>query len=225
MRIAAALAAGWIFATCGSDSTGPSGKTTAKVTDPTGDTYGTVGRTQWDITVFTMPRDSGGIDLSLDFSANVISPVTGDTNAIVGQVDFDVDQDTLTGVGSVVDAFRPGAGSTKMGVDYALDLFKYVDSTVNILDSLGAPTGSVRPVFSGKRLSVRIPRSLLGGDEAFLNAAAIIGTNFEPTDIAPENGHLKVGGTGPVAPYRPSVSAVRPAVRPTMQGQRTWGRH
>jgi hypothetical protein len=51
-------------------------------------------------------------------------------------------------------------------------------------------------VFSGKRISGRIPRSALGNDDGFLNAAVIVGTLKEATDIAPNSGHLKVGGTG-----------------------------
>ena len=206
------LAAGWLLVACGGDSSGPGGTTTATANDPTGDFFG-AGATQLDMTSMTITRDTGGIDVALNFTAAVLSPVSGNANAVFGYVDFDVDQDTSTGLGSIVDVFRPDTGSTRLGVDFVLDLFTYnADSTVNILDTLGAIRGQVRPVFNGSRISVRIRRSLFGGDDGFVNAAVIIGTNAEPTDITPNNGHLRVGGTGPVAPYRPAASI-----------RRTWG--
>lgn len=205
------LAAGWLLVACGGDSSGPGATTTATANDPTGDFFGT-GATQLDMTSMSITRDTGGIDVVLNFSATVFSPVSGNANAVFGQVDFDVDQDTSTGLGSLVDVWRPTGVSTVLGVDYALDLFNYnADSTVDILDTLGAIRGQVRPVFNGSRISVRIRRSLFGGDDAFVNAAVIIGTNAEPTDITPNDGHLRVGGTGPVAPYRPATALRGPS--------------
>ena len=209
---AAVLAVGAFLVACGKDSSGPSGKTSASVNDATGDTFGT-GSPQWDITAFGVSRDSGGIDVSIDFTANPVSASGGSASATVGYVEFDTDQDSTTGTGSVTDAF---GGTTGMGVDYWVDLFTYSGSSVTVYDAGGNPMGLITPTFSGKRLSFRIPRSLLGGDDAFLNAAAIIGTSAEPTDIVPNTGHLKVGGTGPVAPYRPNV------VR--LAAPKVWGR-
>lgn len=190
---------------CG-DSSGPgSGATTAKVTDPAGDAFG-ANPVQWDLTAMTITRDTGGITVLLDFSNTVISPASGDTTAMIGFVDLDVDQDSATGFQTVVDAFRPGTGSTGMGSDYLLDL---TTVPAEVFDTLGASRGQVAATYSGTRVTVRVPRSRLGNDDAFLNAAAIVGTNAEPTDIIPDNGHLKVGGSGMVAPYRPHVSALR----------------
>ena len=206
------LAAGWLLVACGDDASGPGPTTTATANDPTGDFFG-AGATQLDLTGMTITRDTGGITVVLNFTAAVFSPVSGNANAVFGQVDFDVDQDTGTGLSSFVDAFRPDTGSTRLGVDFALDLFTYnADSTVDILDTLGAIRGQVRPVFNGSQISIRIPRSRFGGDDAFVNAAAIIGTSGEPTDIVPNNGHLVVGGTAPVAPNRPA-SALRGSSR------------
>src|SRR2546422_2174574 len=55
--------------------------------------------------------------------------------------------------------------------------------------ALPISTGSVRPRFQGRRITVRVPRALLGNDDGFLNAATVVGSESEPTDIAPENGH------------------------------------
>jgi hypothetical protein len=210
--VAAVLAVGAFLVACGKDSSGPSGKTNASVNDPTGDTFG-VGSPQWDITAFGVSRDSGGIDVSIDFTANPVSGSGGAANSTVGYVEFDTDQDSTTGTSAVTDGF---GGTTGMGVDYWVDLFNYTGSAITVYDALNNPMGTITPSFSGKRLSFRIPRSLFGGDDAFLNAAAIIGTIAEPTDIVPNTGHLKVGGTGPVAPYRPSAARVA--------APRVWGR-
>jgi hypothetical protein len=85
-----------------------------------------------------------------------------------------------------------------------VDIF-YNDLNVTVYRVGGGAVGTITPTYSGKRLSFRVPRSMLGGDDGFLNASATIGTGYEPNDIVPNTGHLKVGGTGPVAPYRPAV--------------------
>lgn len=214
-RLAVLWLVGGALWSCGGDSTGPGpGGTTAKATDPTGDTYGS-NPVQWDLTAMTITRDTGGVTVLLDFSANVIAPASGDTTAMIGFVDFDVDQDSTTGLVSIVDLNRPGTGSTGMGVDYELNL---TGATAAVFDTLGNSTGQVTATYSGKRVTIRIPRARLGNDDAFLNAAAIVGTHAEPTDIIPENGHLKVGGIGAVAPYRPRVSALRVGA-----GRGVWG--
>ena len=192
-----------LLCACSGGSTGPGNTSlTVKATDPSGDTYGTLA-VQWDLTGLTITRDTGGIDFAIDFTSNVLSPVSGDSDAVYGEIDFDTDQSSVTGTTSYVDIFGPG--SSGMGVDYVLDLFDYTpDSLVPVLrynanDSTYSTVYSFRPTFSGKRISGRIPRRALGNDDGFLNAAIVVGTLREPTDIAPNSGHLKVGGTGTVA--------------------------
>ncbi len=207
----AKLAGAILLAACSGSSTGPGGGLTATATDPSGDTYGVLA-VQWDLTALTITRDSGGIDFTIDFTSNVLSPMSGDSDAVYGEIDFDTDQNIATGTTSFVDVFGPG--STGMGVDYVLDLFDYKsDSMVPVLrynpsDSTYSTIDSLRPVFSGKRISGRIPRSALGNDDGFLNAAIVVGTLREPTDIAPNSGHLKVGGTGPAPPVARGVAAL-----------------
>ncbi len=104
-----------------------------------------------------------------------------------------------------------------MGVDYELDMVTLnTDSSATVFDTLGNPTGTVKVTVDGKRVTIRVPLALLGGDDGFLNAAAVVGTRIEPTDIAPNGGHLKLGGTGPVAPYMPAASTRRPNVQPVI---------
>jgi len=208
-----------VLAACG-DSSGPGSHETFTAADPIGDTFGTQ-TVQPDLRAMTIVHDSGGIDVSLEFTAAVQSPVTGGANVVIGFVDFDTDQDSTTGSASAVDIFRPGSGSTGMGVEYEVDLFGYAaDSTVPVIqESSGLPTGNVKPLFQGNRITFRVPRALLGNDDAFLNAASVIGSEAEPTDIVPNTGHLRVGG---VAPTPPVGAAGRAAMRASVR--RMWGR-
>jgi len=202
-----------LLISCGGSSTGPgTSSLTVTSTDPSGDTYGFLA-VQWDLTGLTITRDTGGIDFAIDFTTNVLSPASKDSDAVYGEIDFDTDQSATTGTTSYVDVFGPG--SSGMGVDYVVDLFDYTpDSLVPVLrynanDSTYSTVYSFRPTFSGKRISGRIPRSAFGNDDGNFNAAIVVGTLREPTDIAPNAGHLKVGGTGPVPPALKGIVARR----------------
>jgi hypothetical protein len=69
------------------------------------------------------------------------------------------------------------------------------DSTVTVFDLFGDAMGQVRPVFSGRRVTIRIPKGLIGDDDGRLDAAAIVGIVGAASDIVPDNGHLTLGGT------------------------------
>ena len=165
-----------------------------ETSDPVGDTFGD-GSTKWDLTDMTIDRDASAITVRLEFASNVISPASGDTTAMIGFVDFDTDQDSSTGIHNTIDAFRPaGTGSTGLGTDFQLKLRRYdSDSSVTVSDAQGEETGRVKPVFDGKRVTIRIPLAMLGNDDGELDAAAIVGDLRRPSDIVPNNGHLTVG--------------------------------
>jgi hypothetical protein len=217
-----ALAVAGVLGCGGKSSTGPGGGVnTAKVTDPSGDTFGT-DTAQIDYTAMTVTRDTSGITVVFDFTTNVTPPAVSAPNAIKGYIDFDVDQDTTTGFGSAVQ-FITGA-TTGMSADYEVDLFAVnPDSSVTLYDSLGNVAATIKPSFSAKRMTLRILRSSLGNDDGFLNADAIVGTAIEPTDIVPNTGHLKLGGTGPVAPFQPTATAGGRGAVPRSGGGRAWG--
>lgn len=183
------------------DAAGPSpplAQQVGAVSDPIGDTFG-VGPVHWDLIRLTIGQDTGGLTVMMDFSNNIVPPLTGDSNAMIGFVDFDVDQDSTTGTVATVDAFRPdSSGSTGMGTDYSLALALYAaDSSVTVTNAEGALTGRVKPDFDGgRRVTIRIPRAMLGNTSQPLYAAAIVGTLAQPSDIIPENGHLSVGPLG-----------------------------
>lgn len=210
---------------CQSDGSGPNpadpglGQVTATIADPTGDTFGNRG-VQWDLTALTVTRDTAGITVTIAFSSAPISPTGGDSNAMIAFVDFDTDQDSTTGSPTMTDEFRRDSGSTGMDSDFRVDLATFAaDSTVTIFDASGAVTGHVTPVFSGKTVAFRIPHAMLGDDDGFLNAAAIVGTGASPTDIIPESGHLTVGPSQTGARGRPSMRAAPP---PSTLAPRAW---
>src|SRR5690242_15429772 len=80
---------------------------TVSVADPLGDTFGLPGYKQWDIGAFTLTRETDGITVRLDFASDVALPVPGDPNALVGLVEFDLDQNRTTGKLGYVDQLRP----------------------------------------------------------------------------------------------------------------------
>lgn len=214
-RIAAAVVVAGLVSGCAGDASGPGpgpggpgpGELTGKITDASGDTFGNRGA-QWDLTAMTITRDTAGITVLLDFSSDLISPTSGDSNAMIGFVDFDTDQDSTTGAATTVDEFRRDGGSTGMDLDFQLALTTYdADSSVGVFSASGGVTGHVKPVFAGRQVTIRIPRAMLDNDDDFLNAAAIVGTQGSPTDIIPETGHLRLGGAGPAVRNRPGVRA------------------
>jgi len=210
-RFAAAVVVAGFLAGCAGDGSGPGeprpvepgpggpgpGELTEKITDLSGDTFGNRG-VQWDMTAMTITRDTAGITVVLEFSSALIAPTSGDSNAMIGFVDFDTDQDSAFGATTTVDEFRRDGGSTGMDSDFLLALTAYgPDSSVAVFGGAAGVTGRVKPVFAGSRVTIRVPRAMLGNDDGFLNAAAIVGTTGSPTDIIPETGHLQLGGAGP----------------------------
>lgn len=162
---------------------------TARLADPVGDTF--VANAPWDITALTLARDVGGLTAMLDFSRDVVSPLAGDPAALVALVDLDLDQNPATGSSAVVDEFRQDGKSTGLGVDARI-AFADVDEEGNIavLDGDGRETGRVTPTYDGRRVTVRVPRSMLGQDDGFVNATAIAGIVGAPSDLVPAEGHL-----------------------------------
>ena len=167
---------------------------TASVADPLGDGIrGTVG---WDLTEMTLTRDASGITVTLELSKDVVSPMSGDPDALIGFVDLDLDQNASTGGISVVDEFRHDGGHTGLGVDERIDASSFgADSTVAVTDAAGAEIGRVKPAFRGRLITFHLPNALLHGDDGVLDAVAIVGSAARPDDFAPQSGHLSLGTT------------------------------
>jgi hypothetical protein len=210
-NIGTALVAALVVSACGSEASSPntdpgtgpgggpgsgpgpgSGSITRTASDPAGDTFNNRG-TAWDVTAFTVTRDSAGITVTLQFTVPIIAPTSRDSNAMIAILDFDTDQDSTTGNPATIDEFRRDSATSGMGSDFQVPLADFdADSTVPVFNESATMTGRVKPVYSGNKVSVRIPRALLGNDDGYLNAAAIVGTQASPSDIVPERGHLEL---------------------------------
>lgn len=194
-RYATTLMVAGLLSSCGGDSVAPiddGREISAQVPDPSGDTFG-LREGEWDVTALTVTRDAGGITVDLAFSADVVSPTSGDADAMIAFVSFDVDQDAATGFTPTIDEFRRDDGSSAIGAEFELELANYDQNGTVAVRSATGVTGRVTPAFSGNRVTVRIPKALLGGDDGFLNAAGIVGATGAPSDIIPESGHLELG--------------------------------
>lgn len=166
---------------------------TASIADGIGDTFGLAGYTQWDVSALTITRETDGITVRIDFANDVALPIPGDPNALVGLVEFDLDQNVATGKLGILDQLRRDGGSSGMGVDAGLNLSQIAaDSTLTVYNMGGNPTGRAKVTFGGRRLTIRVPSTLLGDDDGYLDAGVIVGNGRSPTDLAPATGHLSL---------------------------------
>jgi hypothetical protein len=160
--------------------------------------------------------------------------MSGDTSAIIGFVEFDLDQNEVTGGGSVVDVFRQDGGTTALGVDATVDMSLFgADSTVAVYDSLAQVTGRIKPVFAGRSLTIRVPRAMLANDDGYVDAAAIAGSVHRPTDFAPQGGHLTLDNPAQAVASRAYTAAthagadhdrVTKTARPRFRFTKAWKR-
>ncbi len=60
--------------------------------------------------------------------------------------------------------------------------------------------GRLTPVFTGKTVTMSLALSSLGPDDGNVNLAALLGTQNEATDVAPNTGHLTVAPVPTTAP-------------------------
>jgi hypothetical protein len=166
---------------------------TASVADAIGDTFGLAGYVQWDVSALTVRREADGITVLLDFAQDVALPIPGDPNALVGLVEFDLDQNRATGKLGYVDQLRKDGGATELGVDAALNLSQIAaDSTLFVYDMGGNATGKAKVTFGGRRITIHVPAATIGNDDGYVDAAVIVGNGRSPTDLAPQAGHLSL---------------------------------
>jgi hypothetical protein len=189
---------------CGASSDVPSMPDVAatpssvSIGDPIGDTFGIRGPTQWDVSALTITRVVDGIDVRIDFANDVAVPTMGDPSALVGLVEFDLDQNKATGKLAILDQLRTDGGSTGMGVDGGINLTTIApDSTVLVYDGGGNPTGRAKVEIGGRWMTIHIASALIGDDDGYLDASVIVGNSKSPTDMAPQNGHLSLPRPSP----------------------------
>ncbi len=138
-------------------------------------------------------READLLVVMMLFAQEVVPDDIGGPNTVVGMLEFDTDQNPSTGGQPLTDQSRPPApaGSTGMGRDFYLVMSAIVTPTEYAVWQEGVgPTGTIMPLFDVDMILFEIPAALLGGDDLALNMATIVGTEPEPTDIAPNDGHL-----------------------------------
>ena len=160
------------------DDTVPSPVLTPIISDPAGDSQGS-------IDVISVRAGSDGqvlAGMALDFTAD--TPI----DEAVGYVFLDTDQDPYTGLPA--EAFS-GLPTQDVGMEYFIDLFGIHDPepvifivNVETFDAVAVPAS-----VDGQSLVFDIPLDAIGGDDGNINTAMVLGDFFAPYDWAPDEGH------------------------------------
>lgn len=160
----------------------------APLADPLGDEFGDEFYDLIGVSVLLSARQ---LAIDLEFDGPIADP---DMNklGLQGTIDLDLDRDAATGGQSNADFYRPAdvAGATGLGVDAHVDLFSYrqVDGSADLVVD-GYLAGRVPVTFEPRRLKVEIEAHLIG-QPAALDLAVMVGTNYEPSDVAPNDGAI-----------------------------------
>jgi hypothetical protein len=174
--------------------------------DPRGDTFG-LGASPWDIVSLTMGRDGDGLTIRVEFTRDVVAPIGGDAGAVVTFIDVDLDQNVVTGRRSEVDHFRMDGGATALGVERTIDISELApDGSATVFGVTGDSLGRIVPVYAGRTLTLRLSPDLLGGDDGYVNAAAIVGTVGSASDVAPDAGNLSLLASRTTYASRPTAA-------------------
>jgi len=171
----------------------------AGVLDPVPDEFSTAasdGLVPPDIDAMIVWREGDLLVVLMAFAEQVVPDDIGGPNTVFGYLEFDTDEAPTTGAQPWTDQLRPPAfpGSTGMGSDYYVNMGASATPTEYTVwqNGVGA-TGTIMPVFDFDLIVFEIPAALLGGDDLVLNGSAVVGTEAEPTDIAPNDSHLSSG--------------------------------
>lgn len=185
---------------CGGEPTGPVGRAPTGASfqytysDPVGDTLPPP------TNVFNRALDVEGLDVGLtadsifvriEFTSAISRWSDGALNSIDGFVDFDVDDDPVTGFPAATEEF--GNVTAQMGVETYVSLRD--DGAGHMLRRMGETDEwrEVRVEFSSRSLTIRLARADVGEtDGAFRVSAMIGGTNRLITDLVPNGGHYRV---------------------------------
>ncbi len=187
----------------------------AGLLDPVPDEFSTAasaGLVPPDVDALIAWREAEVLVVLMFFAQDVVPDDVGGPNTVIGLLELDTDQDASTGSSTLTDFYRPPAppGATGMGRDFYVSMSAVATPTEYqvIDDASSTVTGTIMPIFSGNLIEFAIPATLLGGDDLAVNMATIVGTQPEPTDIAPNDGNLSTS-----LPPAPVTAAERAAMR------------
>jgi hypothetical protein len=164
--------------------------------DPTGDTYG-YWAVQHDITSFSACYTATQLIITVEFAGPISAYDSGLPNAVDGYIDFDTDQNPATGMSSNVDFYSPYTSG--LGVDYFVSLdYSSATGDTPVSDDTGTEVGRAPVSFTSNSFTVRVPLSLIGGDDGIVDTATVVGTVLEPTDACPNGGYITSSSAGQV---------------------------
>jgi hypothetical protein len=97
-------------------------------------------------------------------------------------------------------------GATALGVERTIDISELApDGSATVFGERGDSLGRLVPVYAGRTLTLRLGPELLGGDDGYVNAAAIVGTVGSASDVAPNAGNLSLVGSHTSHAPRPTA--------------------
>jgi hypothetical protein len=163
--------------------------------DPQGDDFGLV-RGSFDIVSVRAGADSQNLCLRVEFADDLAGGAQpfGD---IFGFIAIDTDSDPATGIESTTDFLCDSPSGMGQDAEVLVLGGGMIAPVLSGLEPFS--TSSLPPppndygvmVFAGNAVSVTIPLDLIGGDEA-MDVAMVLGSTLEPTDCAPNEGHLSL---------------------------------
>ena len=157
----------------------PPGSLATIITDPSGDSSGSV-----DATVVRGGSDGSSVmAMSIDFTD--ATPI----GQAVGEIYVDVDQDPSTGIPP---SGLAGLPTQDIGAEYLISLFSVHDSDpiVLVLDlSTFEVTGTGPAAVEGQTISFEAPLEAFGGDDGSMDVDLVLGDPFQPMDYVPDVGH------------------------------------
>jgi hypothetical protein len=161
--------------------------------DPVGDTFGV--SPLHDATAYSATTDGDVLTLSMRFAEPITHTRPG-PSALVGYLDLDTDMSPATGVTSHV-TDEPQCSPSSLGVDYYVDLETFCDCCpyAGVYNAQGEPIAAVPMTLEGNAFTVTVPLGVLGGDDGFVNTAAVVGNGAGATDCVPNGGYLTNGHT------------------------------
>jgi hypothetical protein len=164
------------------------------VRDPIGDTMASphaVARAHDVLSIATTPRGDTLL-VSVRFADSVQPFSSGVRNAVLGIMDFDVDDDSSTGVPAVADGFGATAG---IGAEWSLFLQDSAvtarDQRVALLDLATDEVHWIPGHFDGTLVTAHVPRALLGAG-ARLRMVGVFGSIERASDVVPNEGSVPI---------------------------------
>ncbi len=152
-----------------------------------------VGPVLHDILTFTVSSDPLTLTMTVAFSDTISPGDSGMPDAVVGNLEIDVDENPLTGVDSIGDMFQYCPDRVNLGVEYIVGMFAYNSGTGQavVFDATTfSPVGLADVTFTATSFTVKVPLAILGGDDGLVDVATVLGTIPEPTDCAPNGGSI-----------------------------------